>query len=181
MVSKAARRYAKALLQSALEQNILGDVEKDIRFIDKTLSDSHELKIFLRSPVIKSEDKLGGLTSIFDSHISKETMGLLNLLVEKGRENLLADICLGFINLYNDHKGIIKVDVVSAIQLDKKQKKSLLDELSDSTGKKVDMNLSVDESLVGGLVVKIGDTVIDGSVKHKIRMLKNQFAVGTAV
>lgn len=181
MVSKAARRYAKALLQSAIEQNILGDVEKDIRFISKTLSDSHELKVFLRSPVIKGEDKLRGLTSIFGSHISKETMGLLNLLAEKNRENLLADICTGFINLYNDHQGIIKVDVISAMELDKKQKKTLQDELSDSTGKKVDMSLSVDKSLVGGLVVKIGDTVIDGSVKHKIRMLKNQFAVGTAV
>lgn len=181
MVSKAARRYAKALLQSALEQNILGDVEKDIRFISKTLNDSHELKVFLRSPVIKGDDKLKGLTSIFGKHVSKETMGLLSLLSEKSRENLLEDICTGFINLYNAHQGIIKVEVLSAMELDKKQTKSLQNELAESTGKKVEMDLSVDESLVGGLIVKIGDTVIDGSVKHKIRMLKNQFAVGTAV
>lgn len=181
MVSKAARRYAKALLQSALEQDKLGRVEKDIRFIHQTIDDSNELKVFLNSPLIKSEDKLKALTSIFGKHISKETMDLLRLLSEKRRENILKDICTGFIDLYNEHMGIIRVDVTSAYELGEKQKSALRDELAQKTGKKVEMDITVNQNLIGGLVVKIGDTVIDGSVKHKIRMLKNQFAVNTAV
>lgn len=181
MISKAARRYAKALLQSALAQDILGDVENDVRFIQKTLDDSHDLRVFLRSPVIKSEDKLKALTSIFGNHISKETMSLLRLLSEKRRENLLKDICIGFIQLYNEHQGIIQVDVISAFELDSQQKNALKNELIESTGKKIEMDVTVDHNLIGGLVVKIDDTVIDGSVKHKIRMLKNQFAVNSAV
>lgn len=181
MVSKAARRYAKALLQSALEKDKLGKVKKDIRFIYETVEDSNDLRIFLKSPIIKSEDKLKALSDIFGKHISNETMDLLRLLSEKRREKLLKDICTGFLELYSEHMGIIRVDVVSAFELDTKQKEALQDELVERTGKKVEMDITVNPNLIGGLVVKIGDTVIDGSVKHKIRMLKNQFAVNTAV
>lgn len=181
MISKAARRYAKALMQSALEQDILDDVEKDIQFILRTVQDSKELTVFLKSPVIKKEDKQEVLAKIFDSHISSETKGLLSLLSEKNREALLEDICNGFIQLYNAHEGIIQVDVITAYELDEKQTKKLHDALVTSTGKKVEMDLTIDPEILGGIIVRIDDTVLDGSVKHKIRKLKNQFAVTTAV
>ena len=181
MISKAARRYAKALLQSALEQDLLADVEKDIRFISNTIEDSRELVVFLKSPIIKKEDKKEVLAKLFDEHITKETNSLLMLLSEKNREHLLKDICEGFIELYNEHKGIIKVDVTTAYELSDDQKGQLHKALVASTGKDVEMNISTDPELLGGLVVRIDDTVIDGSVKHKIRKLKNQFAVSAAV
>jgi len=181
MISKAARRYANALLQSAIEQKKLEDVVDDIRFIGNTLDGSRELTVFLRSPIIESEVKLDSLLSIFKSHISELSVQLLNLLSEKNREALLPDICEGFIELYNNHCGIVKIDVLTAFEMDKKQQKSLHQQLENHTGKTVKMNVAVDSGLIGGLVVKIGDTVIDGSVKHKIRMLKNQFAVDAAV
>lgn len=181
MISKPARRYAKALLQSALEQDILDDVEKDIRFILNTVQDSRDLVVFLKSPIIKTEDKQDVLSKIFHEHIAAETMSLLRLLSEKNREDLLEDICLGFIQLYNLHEGIIQVEVTAAYELSKSQKDDLLKALASSTGKKIEMNVTVDEDIIGGLIVRIDDTVLDGSVKHKIRKLKNQFAVGTAV
>lgn len=181
MISKAARRYSKALLQSALEQDILDDVVNDVRFILATVKNSRELTVFLNSPVITPEDKKQALSSIFDEHISKETRSLLRLLSEKQRENLLQDICLGFIKLYNEYKGIIQVDVTSAFELDEKEKKSLHEALIQSTGKKVEMDVQIDPDIMGGIIVKIDDTVLDGSVRHKIRKLKNQFAVTTAV
>ncbi|WP_340104836.1 ATP synthase F1 subunit delta [Rhodohalobacter sp. 8-1] len=181
MISKAARRYANALLQSALEQDILDDVEKDIRFILNTVQDSRDLVVFLKSPIIKTEDKQDVLSTIFHEHISGETKSLLRLLSEKNRENLLEDICQGFIQLYNKHEGIIQVDVTTAYELSKSQTDDLLKALASSTGKKIEMNVTVDEDIIGGLIVRIDDTVLDGSVKHKIRKLKNQFAVGTAV
>lgn len=181
MISKAARRYAKALLQSALEQDILDDVEKDIQFILNTVQDSRELVVFLKSPIIKTEDKQDVLSKIFDEHITGETKGLLRLLSEKNREGLLEDICKGFVNLYNQHKGIIQVEVTTAYELSSSQTDDLRKALASSTGKKVEMNVTVDSDIIGGIIVRIDDTVTDGSVKHKIRKLKNQFAVGTAV
>lgn len=181
MISKAARRYAKALLQSALDQDILDDVEKDMRFILKTLQDSRELVVFLKSPIIKTEDKQEVLSKIFDEHISGETKSLLRLLSEKNRENLLDDISQGFFQLYNQHEGIIQVEVTTAYELSNSQRDDLRKALASSTGKKIEMNVTVNEDIIGGIIVRIDDTVLDGSVKHKIRKLKKQFAVGTAV
>ena len=181
MISKAARRYAKALVQSALEQDILDDVEKDIRFISNTLEDSRDLVVFLKSPIIKKEYKQEVLSKIFDEHVSNETTSLLKLLSEKNREELLGDICVGFIDLYNQHKGIIQVDVTTAFEMDKAQRDNLHKALATSTGKKVKMHLIVDSEIIGGVIVRIDDTVLDGSVKYKIRKLKKQFAVNTAV
>lgn len=181
MISKAARRYANALLQSAQEQDILDEVEKDIQFILKTVQDSRDLVLFLKSPIIKKEDKQKVLSKIFDKHISSETKSLLELLSEKNREALLEDICFGFIQLYNQMKGIIQVDVTTAFEMGKEQTKELHNALAESTGKKVEMEVTVDPGILGGIIVRIDDTVLDGSVKHKIRKLKNQFAVSTAV
>lgn len=181
MISKAARRYAKALLQSALEQDILDDVEKDIRFVLNTVEDSRELVVFLKSPIIKKEDKQQALSKIFGEHISDETKSLLRLLSEKNRENLLEDICLGFLDLFNEHKGIIQVEVTTAYELGDSQRDELQKVLVSSTGKKVEMNVTVDPEIIGGVIVRVDDTVTDGSVKHKIRMLKNQFAADAAV
>ncbi len=91
------------------------------------------------------------------------------------------DICRDFIQLYNQHMGIIQVDVSTAFKLDNDQIELLKDKLVQSTGKKVEMDIHLRPDLIGGLVVKIDDTVIDGSIKHKIRKLKNQFAVNSAV
>lgn len=181
MISKAARRYAKALLQSAVEQDILDEVQADMQFIQNTVEDSKDLMVFLKSPIIKPVDKQQVLTAIFGKHISNETKGLLRLLSEKHREGLLKDICRGFFELYNEHQGIIHVQVTAAYEPDEKQKSSLQKELEESTGKQVEMDLSIDPSIQGGLIVRINDTVLDGSVKHKIRMLKNQFAAEAAV
>jgi|AntRauTorcE11897_2_1112592.scaffolds.fasta_scaffold00265_3 F-type H+-transporting ATPase subunit delta len=181
MISKAARRYSKALLQSALEQDILDDVEKDVRFILNTIQDSRDLVVFLKSPIIKQEDKQDALSKIFDDHISGETISLLRLLSEKRRENLLEDICNGFIRLFNQHKGIIQVYITTAYDLGEAQQKELHTALVSSTGKKVEMHIALEPEIMGGIIVRIDDTVLDGSVKHKIRKLKNQFAVNTAV
>jgi len=181
MISKAARRYAKALLQSALEQDILDDVEKDMRFILHTVRDSRDLVLFLKSPIIKTEDKQEVLARIFNDHVSGETTSLLQLLSEKNREELLGDICTGFIDLYNQHYGIIQVDITTAYQLSSAQRDDLHEALESSTGKKVEMDVTIDTDIMGGVIVRIDDTVLDGSVKYKIRKLKNQFAVNAAV
>lgn len=181
MISKTARRYAKALLQSALEQDILDDVEKDIKFILNTVQSSRDLVLFLKSAIIKTDDKKAVLSKIFDEHISSETKSFLALLSKKNRENLLEDVCKGFIQLYNQHEGIIQVKVTTAYDLSSSQIGDLRKALATSTGKKVEMNLIVDREIIGGIIVLIDDTVIDGSVKHKIRKLKKQFAVSTAV
>ena len=180
MSTKAARRYASAMLQSAVERDILEEIKADMEFVYNTISDSQDLKLFLKSPIIKIDDKRDALTSIFKEHLRKETFVLIELLLDKRRETILSVIGKSFLELYNEHKGIIDVGVYSAYELSDEHLKSLLDSLEESTGKKVQLNINRDESLRGGLAVRIDDTVIDGTVKHKISQLKNQFAANAA-
>ena len=176
MISKAARRYASAYLQTVLELDKLEDAKKDMELIHSTIANSRDLQLFLKSPIVRSDKKLSALTEIFESNVGDEAIHLITLLVKKKREALLQAISKGVLNLYNIEKNIIEVDVKTAYDLTKDQEKTLLQSLEKRTGKNVKMDLQVDESILGGVVIKIDDTVIDDSVKHKISQLKNQFA-----
>lgn len=175
MVQKAARRYANALITSAIEQEILEVVKDDILLIEETISNSAELRLFLKSPIIKKEDKKSAVDQIFGSKIQKLTSGLLNILSQKGREKLLHDIAVSFLELYNKHHNIQEVDITTAFELTEDQQSNLQKELSKALGKSVVMEVFEDHSLIGGLTVQIDDTIIDGSSRYKLNKLKTKF------
>jgi F-type H+-transporting ATPase subunit delta len=175
LITKAARRYASALLQVAEERNEVETILEDINLIKDTLEGSRELVVFLRSPVIKYDDKAGVLKTLFGDKVQKPTQLFLELLARKNRIQLLDEITHAFIELYYEYAGIIMVDVVTAGKLDKEQQRSLQDMLENKTGKKVKLRLSVDKDLKGGMSIRIDDTVIDGTVKHKLEQLENLF------
>lgn len=179
MVSKAARRYANAFLKTAIEKESLEEAKKDMLFITNTIQDSSDLKVFLRSPVIRKSVKNDALEAIFKDNVDGLTMNLINILSEKGREDLLFSVGKGFLEQYNLYKGIIVVNVKTAFELAEDQKALLKSTLESDTGKKVQLNITVDERLIGGLTVRIDDTVIDGSVKYKLSQLKDKFTAAT--
>ena len=179
-ITKAARRYATALLEIAKELDQVEDILEDIKLIDKTIEGSKELAMFISSPIIKYDDKQAALNEIFTSRVSEVTGKFLTLLARKGRANLLHQIAKAFVEKYNDYAGIIKIEVFSAKPLDDAQKQSLQQALEKRTNKKVEMSLSQDASLKGGIAVRIDDTVIDGSIKHKLEELEQKF-LSTAI
>jgi F-type H+-transporting ATPase subunit delta len=176
MSAKVARRYATAFLEAALEQNELEKANDDIMLMINTLRASNDLRLFLKSPIIKKDQKSEVLATIFENKINALTVNLLNILSDKGRLNLLDDIGQNFIDIYNIHNGIIEVNVITAEELGNGQLDKLVKELELVTGKKVKANISVDKDLIGGILVRIGDTVIDGTVKYKLNQLKDRFA-----
>src|SRR6056297_111911 len=180
MASKAAKRYANAYLETALELKVLEKAKEDMLLIQETYKSSPDLRIFLRSPVIKKDKKRAVIEAIFSDKVQDITNNLLKILSDKDREMLIEDITGFFMDLYNIHHGNIKVSVSSAYKLDKKQEKALINKLEDVSGKNVLLNTTIDESLLGGLKVRIDDTVIDGSVKYKLSQLKDKFT-GAAV
>ncbi|HMB41503.1 MAG TPA: ATP synthase F1 subunit delta [Balneolaceae bacterium] len=180
MASKAAKRYANAYLETALELKVLEKAKEDMLLIQETYKSSPDLRIFLRSPVIKKDKKRAAIEAIFSDKVQDITNNLLKILSDKDREMLIEDITGFFMDLYNIHHGNIKVSVSSAYKLDKKQEKALINKLEDVSGKNVLLHTTIDESLLGGLKVRIDDTVIDGSVKYKLSQLKDKFT-GAAV
>ncbi len=178
MIAKAATRYANAFIKSAIEQDKLEKARTDILLIQDVLQNSSDLRLFLKSPLIKKEVKTSALLEVFKGKLDELTISLLQLVSEKGREELLFDITVSLVDLYNKHMGIIDVHITTSLALDKKQTNSLQNKLEAETGKKVNLHTSVDKKLIGGLQVRIDDTVIDGSVKYKLNQLKEKFTAG---
>jgi F-type H+-transporting ATPase subunit delta len=175
MSSKAARRYASALLGYAQETKSVEIVLKDVQFIHETLKQSKELSVFLKSPVIKDAKKMSVLSDIFKKSISSECWKFFELLSEKSRLELLPAVTVAFIHAYNKYAGIIEIEVFSAFKPEESQLTEIKRSLEKSTSKKVNLTSKVDDKLLGGMVIKIDDTVIDGSVKNKLQQLEHLF------
>lgn len=176
---KAARRYANALLELADERDEVEPILEDIQYIHKTLEDSRELVVFLKSPIINFDEKNKALQTIFFDNLEEATKLFIKLLTRKERVNLLDQIAEAFIERYKEYAGIITVNVFTARPLKENQHKALHKELEEITQKTVDMNITVDEDLKGGLAIRIGDTVIDGTVKHKLEELEESMLAAT--
>lgn len=177
--TKAARRYANALLELAKERDEVEPILGDIKFMHNTLEDSRELVVFLKSPIIKFDDKIEALTELFFDELEEATQLFIKLLARKDRINLLDQITEAFIEKYKEFAGIITVGVFVARELSDSQRESLHEELETKTGKTVDLNITVDESLKGGMAIRIDDTVIDDTVKHKLEKLEESLLSAT--
>lgn len=175
MSSKASRRYASALLGFAIETDSLDTVRGDMEFTQKTISKSRELLLFLKSPVIRDEKKQSVLSEIFKSRVSKQTWKFFELLAGKSRLELLPDISHAFKQAYNKHAGIIEVDIIYSAEPETGQIETIRKTLEKQTGNTVHISTRRSEELIGGMVIKIEDTVVDGSVKNKLQQLEQLF------
>lgn len=169
---KAARRYATALFEFAKERKEVETILEDIELIHNTLKGSRELIIFLKNPIVKFDDKREVLEKLFFENLNEPTQKFINLLARKDRINLLDQITEAFIEQYKTHMGIITVEVFVARELNDDQREKLHRELEKKTQKKVEMTITQDEELKGGMAIRIDDTIIDGTVKRKLEELE---------
>lgn len=172
--SRAAVRYAKATLDLAQENKALDVLEKDMRSIAQTISESKELAEFLNSPVINSSDKKNVLSEIFKDS-SQITIGLINTLADNKRIGLLHGVAQKYIILNEDLKGQGVAFVTTAIPLTVDLEKKILQKVVDLTGKKVEVKNTVDEKLLGGFILRVGDLQYDASIASKLSNLKREF------
>ena len=163
-------------MQLAEEKKIFVKVSDDAELIFNTLNSSKELRSVLKSPVVKLDDKKSLLQKIFEKKISNETVGFINFVAEKNREDILFDIFKEFIALADKKNGIVKAKVVSASELNDQLKQKMIGDLSKKINKRVSANYNVDTNLIGGFIVRIEDTVYDASVKHQLSLLRKKFS-----
>lgn len=179
LIPKAAKRYAQALYRQAEDEGVLENILEDTRLVSSMVNQSRELQVFLKNQIISKQKKKEVLDNIFSSSLREMTVNLIDLLLHKHREELLGAVAESFAEIYNEHHGIIKAEVRYSMKPDDKQVSELKKALEKKTGKTVELNLLEDKSLIGGLTIRVGDTVIDGSVKNKIQKLDALFH-GTA-
>lgn len=169
-----ARRYAKALLMLAVERDLLEQFEKELDIFRQIYSEEPNLKKIMDNPKILPPEKKKIIKMMVKDRVSPVIANFLYLIVDKRRESLFMEIIKEY-GIYADQaRNIVDAEVRSAVQLADKDFRELELRLSKATGKKVRLNSAIDTSLIGGLVVRIGDTVIDGSVTKKLALLKNR-------
>ena len=172
----AAGRYAKSLLELAKEQDVLDVVHDDMVAFSKACEDTRELKLVLENPIVNHSKKLEILNSIFGGKVNELTMAIFNMITRKNRESILYSISKEFHIQYNAFKGIGQATIVSSTTLDKKQLADVEALIASSTGKKVELEESVDEELIGGFVLTVEGNQFDTSVKTQLRKLNNIFS-----
>ncbi|AXJ00470.1 ATP synthase F1 subcomplex delta subunit [Cyclonatronum proteinivorum] len=173
--SKAARRYSSALLGFAIETNTLERILSDMEYIHKTIEHSRELVLFLRNPLIKADKKRDAINQLFGSKVCKEVNSFFDLVASKARFDLIPGIAKAFIDAYRKHKGIELVHLFYAEEPNADQIDRIKKALESKTGKTIELISQHKPGLLGGVMVKIDDTVIDGSVKHKLEQLQHLF------
>lgn len=168
-----AGRYAIALFDLALEEEKIEEVETALGRIDDLFTQSPDFARLVRSPIFSAEEQARAMSALA-SHveITGLTANFLQLLVKNRRLFALKDIIAGFKRLVADHRGEMTAEVVSAIPLSEAQAEELKATLKAKTGKKIDLKLSVDPAILGGLIVKIGSRMVDTSIRTKLNSLK---------
>lgn len=173
---RLAGRYAKSILGLSLETNQLEQVYNDMLFLQQVCKSSREFVAVLRSPVIKADKKLGVLQSVTQGKVSDLSSGFIKLLVSKGRESNLPEIITAFIEQYKAHKGIYTIKLTTAAPVSDETKQAIIAKVQEQTSMKlIEMETAVNEALIGGFVLELGDTLVDGSIAYDLNKVKAQF------
>ena len=173
-----ASRYAKSLIDLAQEQNNLEAINNDMNFFLHTLKANPQLKAVLGNPIISQSKKVQILADIFSGKVDKLSISFFNIMVNKGRGEVLYATAQEFNNQYNIIKHITKATVVSATALSEANKNKLLDEVKAAVGGEVILDAKTDPSLIGGFVLTVGDKQVDTSIANSLKKLKKDFAAG---
>lgn len=176
MGSKAAIRYAKAVLQQATDTNVAEEVFDDMQSVNATINGSNELRSVLKSPVVKLNDKKEALLKIFAKQ-SGATKSLINVLITNKRIDQLGGVASSYIDLYNEAKGVKVAKVTTAVALTSELEEKVLGKVKELTGSTfVTLENEIDPSILGGFILRVGDLQYDASIADQLDNIKREFS-----
>lgn len=174
VTNKVASRYAKSLLLLAEERNELEQIKNEMELLNKIIGENPDLKIMLRSPLVKKDKKIQVLNLIFKDGIGSLVSSFIKIIAHNNREHLLYYISGSFVDLYNEMNKIITANVTSAVALDNDMRDKIRNIISVLDNSEILIDEKVNEDLIGGLVLRVGDQQVDASVSRQLRLLKNE-------
>lgn len=172
LTNQLAVKYAQAIYELAGEKDMLNGVEQEMRLVESTITSYDDLSTLIYHPQVLAQAKKETIRKVFGQDISDVVLKFLLLLVDKRRESILPGIISEYVKMANNAQGIIEAEVTTALPLVASQQTALADKLSLVTGKKVVLKTQIDQGIIGGIIVKIGDKLIDGSVVRQLATLK---------
>lgn len=173
---RLATRYAKSLIDLSLERGELEAVHKDMQYLLAVTKGNRDFVAVLRSPIISPDKKQAIVEAVTNGHITPLTSSFNRLLIRKGRESNLPEIAQAFIEQYNRHEQIYCVKLTTASPVSEEVKQNIVNKVrSQSDMKNIQLTTEVNEDLIGGFVLQIGDQLIDASVAYDLNNIRKQF------
>lgn len=173
---RLAGRYAKSLVDLAVEQNQLEAVYADVKWLQAVFKSNADFAAVLRSPIIKPGKKEKIIESVVSGKLGQLTLAFIRLLVRKGRELNLPEIVQAFIEQYNKIKGIHQVKITTAVAISDTLKDSIVAKVKSTTElTNIELETAVKEELIGGFVLELEGNIVDASVLRDLKDIKKQF------
>lgn len=173
--TKAALRYAKAILNFAVEQHKEDDINNDMLLIVNTLEESKDLQLMLKNPILKTDIKKDAIKAIFSSNVSSLTISSINLLIDNNRLDILDEVAKKYTIIFDKLKGKEIAKITTAIPLNSELNNQVLDKVKEITGKQASIENIINPDILGGFILRIGDIQYDASIANKLQSLKRQF------
>lgn len=171
--TKVASRYAKSLLEIALEQKNVDSVLGDMKFLLQTNNETTDFELLIASPIINADKKIEIFEKIFDQ-FEAVSMNFVKLIVTNGREEFLVDIARSFEAQVKEYKGIVPITITTASTLDSATRAKIVAKVQETVKGELEIEEKIDASLIGGFMVRMGDMQIDASIANQFNNLKQR-------
>ncbi len=173
--ARLASRYAKSLIDLGIDKGQLEDLNNDVQHFNKAL-ENRDLWLLIKSPIVNSDKKLGIIKRVFADQNSAIMSSFLDIVVRKRREFYLPEIMQEFVNQYKSHKKVASATLTTAAPVDEQTLENIKQiVLSDTGMTTVELETAIDESLIGGFVLKFDNKLYDNSIAHKLDKLQKSF------
>ena len=176
MINVIADRYAQALFEVGEETQTTSELYQELDELVDILNENKDLYNFLKSPLISSEDKKNVMKNIFENQLSRNMNNFLKIVIDKDRMSAIENIKESYKSLLNDKNNILEGTAITAVELSDKELKDLEKNLSIKYNKNVTLNNIVDKTILGGVLVKLGNEEIDGTVRTRLSKMKKQLS-----
>ena len=174
--NRVANRYAKSLIELAIEKGVVEKVHDDMVMFSKLCQTNRDFVLMLKNPIINHHKKKNILYKLFEGKVAPSTLAIFDIITRKNREAYLPAIAEEFVVQYRLYKGIAKAVVTTPFPLTDKLRATFKQMVTEHTGgKSAELIEKVDPALIGGFVLKIGDLLMDNSVQHKLKSLSYEF------
>jgi F-type H+-transporting ATPase subunit delta len=174
-MEEIAQVYARALFQVAKEQGKLDVVREQLRVFADALNDNRDLAVFFFSPYFSTEEKTKGLHGALDG-ADPAVVNFLEALVERHRMPVIFRIRAQYEQLWDEENKLLPVEVTSAVDLDEATVTSIGERIGEQTGQRVELTSRVDPGILGGIVLRVGNSILDASIKHRLDQLRKHVA-----
>jgi|SRR5215217_6531317 len=174
-MEEIAQVYARSLFEVAKEQDKLDEIREQLGEFSDALENDHNLQVFFFSPYFSTKEKQEGLDRAVDG-ADEILVNFIKLLIENHRMPVIFRVRRGYESRWEEENKLLPVSVTSAVELDQDTVRQIGDRISEQTGRKVDLSAHVEPDILGGIVVRVGNAVLDASVRNRLEQLRKQVA-----